>query len=145
MTYGIRRTTDPADVARQTDKHMHKLLCFWPDDWVKSPDNYSIVDDHGNISLLDYVQEGIYEVHIYYEDTGAEAFARAAAMLDWIFRETPARLLVGKTPVLERAAWYFARKLGFKRVAVIDTEWGPMYMSTMSKEQWHGIQTQAAP
>jgi len=138
MIYGIRRTTNPADVDRQTSKHMHKLLCFWPEDWVKSPVNYSIVDNHGNIALLDYVREGIYEVHIYYEDTGKEAFDRARAMLDWIFQETPAQLLVGKTPVLEKAAWFFARKLGFKRVSVIETNWGPMYMSSLSKGQWLG-------
>lgn len=135
--YGIRRTFDPADVARQTDKHMGELLCFWPPDWVGSELNYAIVDNHGNISLLDYVTPRIYEVHIYYEDKGREAFDRARAMLDWIFAETPALMLVGKTPVLHKAAWFFARKLGFKRTAVIDTAFGPMYMSTLAKDQWN--------
>lgn len=134
--YGIRRTFDPTDVARQTDKHMQDLPCFWPEDWVRAEQNYSIVDDHGNISLMDYVRPGVYETHIYFEDRGGEALRRALAMVDWAFENTEAQLLVGKTPVLHKAAWYLTRKLGFKRVSVIDTAWGPMYMSTLSKVDW---------
>jgi len=122
---------------------MHKLPCFWPEDWVKSPLNYSIVDNHTNLILLDYVQEGVYEVHIYFEDRGAEALTRANAIKDWIFHQTPARLLIGKTPVLEKGAWLFARLVGFKRVGVIDTKWGSQFMSSLSKEQWNESRNKA--
>jgi hypothetical protein len=137
--YGIRRTFDPTDVSRQTDKHMHKLLCFWPDDWVGSDKNYALIDDHDNIGLMDYSRPYVYEVHIYFTDRGAEALARLKAMRDWVFENTDAVLLVGKTPVLEKGAWLLTRLAGFKRIGLIDTTWGPMHMSTLSKDDWRGL------
>jgi hypothetical protein len=31
---------------------MEDLPCFWPEDWVSSPLNYALIDNHGNIGLL---------------------------------------------------------------------------------------------
>lgn len=134
--YGIRRTFDPADVAQQTDKHMHKMMCFWPPSWIEDRRNWALIDDHNNVGLMDYYKPFIYEVHIYFEDRGAEALARLKGLRDWTFENTDAALLVGKTPVLEKGAWLLTRLAGFKRTGNIDTAWGPMHMSTLSKEDW---------
>ncbi len=137
--YGIRRTFDPEDVARQTNKHMEKLPCFWPDDWVASDKNYALIDDHNNIGLMDYYKPGIYEVHIYFEDRGKEALDRLKGMRDWVFHNTDATVLVGKTPVLEKGAWLLTRLAGFTRVGTIETRFCPMFMSTLSKEDWQKL------
>lgn len=134
--YGIRRTFEPQDIHRQTSKHMAKLPCFWPDDWVGCHLNYALIDDHDNIGLMDYVKPGVYEVHIYFEDRGGEALARLKAMRDWVFTETPALQLIGKTPVLERGAWLLIRLAGFRRVGMADTRFGPMHLSQLTKEMW---------
>lgn len=134
--YNIRRTFDPEDVARQTDKHMHKLPCFWPPDWVASEKNYALIDDHNNIGLMDYYRPFIYETHIYFEDRGKEALARLKGMIAWAFLNTDAKVLVGKTPVLEKGAWMLTRLSGMKKVGMIDTAFGPMHMSALTKEQW---------
>lgn len=139
MSYGIRRTFDPADVARQTDKHMYKLPCFWPESWVKDEKNYALIDDHNNVGLMDYYRPYIYEVHIYFEDRGGEALERLKGMRDWVFQNTDAGALVGKTPVLEKGAWLLTRLAGFKRIGMVETSFGPMHHSLLTKEEWQKI------
>ena len=87
---------------------------------------------------MDYYRPFIYEVHIYFEDRGAAALRRLKGMRDWTFQNTDAALLVGKTPVLEKGAWLLTRLAGFKRTGTIETSFGPMHMSTLSKEDWYG-------
>lgn len=135
--YNIRRTFDPSEVAQQTDKHMWKLPCFWPPDWVGSDKNYALIDDHNNVGLMDYYRPFIYETHIYFEDRGGEALRRVKAMIGWAFENTDALMLVGKTPVLEKGAWLLTRMSGMKRISTIDTAWGPMHMSALTKEEWY--------
>ncbi len=139
--YGIRRTFEPEDVARQTDKHMHKLPCFWPPDWVQCDKNYAIIDDHGNVGLMDYYRPHIYEVHIYFEDRGKEALLRLKGMRDWVFQNTDANALVGKTPVMEKGAWLLTRLAGFKRVGMLETLWGPMHHSLLTRKEWECLKT----
>lgn len=134
--YGIRRTFNAEEVDAQTRKHMHELPCFWPESWVSSEKNFAFIDDHGNIGLLDYQGPGLYEPHLYFSDRGREAMNRAEAMIDWTFQTTPAKTLIGKTPILCKGAWFIVRWLGFQRLGVIETDFSPCYLSRMTKEMW---------
>lgn len=137
--YGVRRTSDPEDVDRQTRKCMESLPCFWPPDWIASPRNYALIDDHDNIGLLDYKSSGIYEPHLYFSDRGNEALARATAMIAWTFDNTDVEELQGETPILCKGAWWVVRKIGFKRTGLIRNEYGPMLCSLMTREMWQEI------
>lgn len=143
--YGIRRTWDWQDVDNQTRKYMHELPCFWPEDWVSSPLNWALIDDHGNLGLLDYQHPillsgeygSAYEPHYYFNDRGGEALRRAKAMIRFVFDKTDALSLIGKTPILKKGAWYIVRMIGFKRTRLLQTEHGPMIESIMTKEMWN--------
>ena len=134
--YGIRRTFNPEDIDRQTRPVMESLPCFWPPDWVASENNWALIDDHGNIGLLDYQRPGVYEPHLYFSDRGREALDRAKAMIAWVFDNTDAQELRGKTPILKRGAWWVVRMIGFKRTGMGHTEYCPVYESVMTREMW---------
>ena len=135
--YGIRRTFNPEDIDRQTRPVMESLPCFWPPDWVASENNWALIDDHGNIGLLDYQRPGVYEPHLYFSDRGREALDRAKAMIAWVFDNTDAQELRGKTPILKRGAWWVVRMIGFKRTGMGHTEYCPVYESIMTRDMWH--------
>lgn len=118
---------------------MADLPCFWPADWVASEKNYAFIDDHGNIGLLDWKSPGVYEPHLYFSDRGGEALARATAMIAYTFAETDAQVLNGHTPILCKGAWYIVRKIGFKRVGLVTTDFGPEYVSVMTRSMWDEI------
>lgn len=135
-TRGIRRTFAAADVAAQTDKAMLDLPCFWPEDWVKAEQHYSIRDEAGNISLLEYVSPGVYHPHIYFSARGREALDIAKEMLHWAFIMTPAEVMIGETPILAKNAWWLVRQLGFKPQGLAASEWGPLRLSRLTKQQF---------
>ena len=135
-TRGVRRTFAAADVAAQTDKVMHELPCFWPASWVEARENYSIVDNDGNVSLLEYVSPGVYHPHLYFSARGREAVSVAKEMLTWIFNMTPAEVLLGETPILAKGAWWVVRQLGFEPMGLAASEWGPIRLSRMTKERF---------
>jgi len=115
---------------------MADLPCFWPPDWVSDTRNYAITDARGNIGLLDYVKEGVYEPHFYFEDRGARALSTAKAMLQWVFENTAATELRGKTPILQKGAWWITRRVGFVPCGIEASEWGPLRLSYMTRELW---------
>lgn len=118
---------------------MADLPCFWPPDWVSDERNYALVDDHGNVGLLDYVSEGVYEPHLYFTDRGMEALNRAKEMITWVFQNTKAVRLNGQTPILQKGAWWLARKLQFQKLGTAQSEWGPMRLSCMTRERWEEL------
>lgn len=130
------RTHDAADVDYQTRKVMDTLLHFCPEVWIADPRNIAVKDDHGNIGLLDYVAPQIYEPHLYFEDRGKEALDRAKKMLTWVFENTDALELHGFTPIYQKGAWLFVRKIGFKRLGLVEGGHCPCYASLMTKEMW---------
>ena len=135
-TRGVRRTFAAADVAAQTDKAMLDLPCFWPEDWVAAEQNYAIIDNDGNIALLEYVSPGVYHPHIYFSARGREAIEVAKEMLHWVFTMTDAEELLGETPILAKNAWFVVRQVGFKPQGLAASEWGPLRLSRMTKQQF---------
>jgi hypothetical protein len=78
----------------------------------------------------------VYEPHLYFSDRGREAIDRARSMIEWVFLNTPALELHGKTPIMCRGAWYVARQCGFKRLKIIQTDYSPMYLSILTRGMW---------
>lgn len=88
-----------------------------------------------NVAIFEEVSSGVYRGHYFFNEArGKAAIALSTEMLNWIFNK--AEIIVGLTPVENRAACFLSRRLGFQSQGVVESFAGPMEMFIMTKQQW---------
>lgn len=103
-----------------------------------NPGNICLGDDDG-MALFGYRGHGVYEGHYLFSSTcrGKAALERSRKFLAEMFTKHGARLIVGETPLSDRAARHFTNALGFTRQGVSFAPDGrPVVVYHMERERW---------
>jgi len=90
-----------------------------------------------NLALFEYQKEGVYTGHYFFKVKGKEAVTLAKEALHVIFREV--KVIIGLTPVDNKAARWMSRHLGFKSQGVVQTYVGDMELFSMTKQDWENM------
>lgn len=91
------------------------------------------------VALFGYRGNGVYEGHYLFTPAlrGKRALAIARLMLAHMFTTRGARVIVGETPVSDRAARHFTSALGFtRRGTTTDTQGRPCVVYEMDRASW---------
>lgn len=110
---------------------------FPASEWLEREENIALTDGDGSFALFEYIKPGIYYGHYFFSVKGKEAVGLSKEFLSEIFKT--ARIVVGLTPVDNKAARWMSRHIGFKSQGIIDTDMGPHEMFMMTREEYDGL------
>lgn len=102
-----------------------------PSHWLAPPNIVVIDGDNAMVFLWRWI--GIYEVHILFTASGAEAIRLCRSMLDSIIE---AQMILAVIPKNLRHVILFARRFGFKSRGEIETIEGLCEMYQLELVQW---------
>lgn len=105
--------------------------------WLASPANIPF-DCDGDITLFEGEGNGIFEIHILYKSTGADAVRAAKTAMGWLFDTHDARMIFGMVPIFQKHVNLIARWSGMKPVGMRETAHGVCDMFVLPKEMWKG-------
>ncbi len=94
-----------------------------------------VLQDGQNFGILVKENEGVYSGHWLFEARGKEALRIATNMLRASF-DSDVKIILGLTPVDNKAAIWFNRRLGFKSQGIIETVRGDEEMFILTKEDF---------
>lgn len=110
--------------------------------WVSNPNNFSLVDNFGNVALFEDCGGQTYSGHYFFLSRGKEAKAQAIEALRLIFERYHAEVVKGLTPLTHKAALYMNGQLGFKKYGETVTPKGLHAVVVLTKAGFtakHGI------
>lgn len=110
---------------------------FHPAEWLEREENIALTDGEGSFALFEFVKPGIYYGHYFFHKKGKEAVRLSETFLAEIFQT--AKIVVGLTPVANKAARWMSRHIGFKSQGVVDTDMGEHEMFMLTKEEFNGL------
>lgn len=129
------RTYDPAVVEAATAQVKDDLKGRPVSEWLADPENIAMVNDKGDIGLLEKRGSGVYCPHMFFFSRGPAAVKAGAAFLTEAF-EHGAKILIGFTPLDKRGAVRLVKHLGLTILGEEDIDGRPHMISTLTKEQW---------
>ena len=130
------RSFDASELQKAVEPFL-PLEGFHPVEWLAREENIALTDGEGSFALFEFVKPGIYYGHYFFKKKGEEAVRLSQEFLSEIF-ET-AKIVVGLTPVDNKAARWMSRHIGFKSQGIVDTDMGPHEMFMMTKEEYDGL------
>ena len=100
--------------------------------------------DYNNIALTngdDYClfeldSPGVYSGHYFCNNHGRKVIDFSKECLNYIFTETPCRVLKGLTPEDKKAAKWMSRQVGFTSYGIVTTDLGPHTLFILTKKEW---------
>ena len=106
----------------------------------------SFILDHNNIvikngsdyGVFEFTTFGTYTGHYFFKSRGRAAITSGKQILNELFNEQGACLVIGFTPCEYKAAKWMNRQLGFKPGPAVDTPEGLCQLFTLTKEQYSG-------
>lgn len=105
-------------------------------EWVANPENVAVTFPDGGLVLFDAEGGRMYEAHVLLKARGAEAIRQGKAACAEMFEKHGAEVLLGLTPDFLKAARFFARKVGFQSLGMVETAEGPCEVFQMIKGQF---------
>lgn len=104
-------------------------------DWLENPENIAMVNDRGDVGLLECRGGGVYCPHMFFFSRGKDAVKAGAEFLTEAF-ELGAKVLVGMTPLDKKGAVWLVKHLGLTIVGNQDIDGRPHMISTLIKKDW---------
>lgn len=104
-------------------------------DWVNDPRNIPIVEGD-DITLFDFEDTGLYQIHFLYESRGRKAIDAAKQAIDRIFEFHGAKGIFGIVPNFRRDVKLLARWTGMKYAGKRSTDCGPCELFILSRDMW---------
>lgn len=110
---------------------------FEPLAFILNHDNIVIKNglDYG---VFEFTTFGTYTGHYFFKSRGRAAIDSGKQILDELFNEHGACLVIGFTPCEYKAAKWMNRQLGFKPGPTVETPEGTCQLYTLTKEQHNG-------
>lgn len=133
----LERSFD-ADVMSKTLSNYPEIVDndFNASEWLADLRNIAIASDDSFGVLEPLNADGVYEVHIFFEVRGKEAFDLAIAMLHEVFDNYEVRCLVALTPEFKPRMAEINKQLGFKEYQSIVKDGIPTKVFAMSIDEF---------
>lgn len=134
------RTTNKNVVVEAVSQYAQAIDNFDPESWLMFEDNIALTNEHGDIALFernDLNPVSVYG-HYFFWSRGRQAINAAKQFLEELFTTKHYRveIIIGLTPVDNRAALWMNRQLGFKEVDTLRGPEGDVRMVTLTKQDW---------
>lgn len=133
----IYRSTDTEQFERQMEEFRDIIEDLDVKGWLENPNNICLVDDRGNIGLLDYASPGLYNVHCFFQDRGKDAIKHGRAMLKYAFHYDEVKVMRGLTPLKLIGARWFNRKMGMQSEGVLYYGDEPSELFILTKQMFN--------
>lgn len=135
QTLMCHRTYNPLTVRKTVDKYANQTVGFVPEVWLADRRNIALVNDNGDIGLMEYDKDGVYFGHEFFNSRGKDALKAAREMIETFFTEHPVLVIQGLTPIERKGARWLNRQIGFTSHRIIDTDLeGPCELFILTKE-----------
>ena len=115
----ITISKDTEQFVRHMEQHRDIIDDMDTKAWIENPFNICFVDDRGNYGLLNFVEQGIYDGHLFFVDKGRDAIKHAKKMLDYAFSIEGIEVMRGLVPLRYKAARWFNRQIGQKSFGTV--------------------------
>lgn len=109
---------------------------FAPSDYI------ALIDDQGNMLLVEEWADKAYEIHWLIRCRGRKAITAGVDFLRHLYQEFDARTVTGQVPASRRAARWFSRQVGGRSNGIIATELGEVESFSQTRQEFeaqHGI------
>lgn len=131
------RSFDWRDMERVVSKYKEAWIGFDPQELIENEDNILVTDGEGNYGLFEFEMPGVYYGHYLFTARGPDnTYEVARTLLAFFFREFPAMEVRGLTPVEHKGALRLNKRLGFTFHGVVDTEAGPHFEVSLTKDDF---------
>lgn len=139
----IKRSLNPEDMRKAVEPYPDIIEpCYDFESWVLNPDNI-MLKSGDNIGLAVKEYPGIYAGHYFFKVKGKEALILAKEMMSYLIEHYDCKAFIGVTPISNKAARWFNRKLGFTSGGLVETVKGLHEIFTLTaidfKEKQNGI------
>lgn len=135
------RTYDVEKVKAATAQYAHEIVGFEPEDWLANPLNIALINDNGDVALLEHQVslKNTVCAHYFFFSRGKEAVKTGQKLMREVFETTYVETITGLTPEDNKGALWMNRRLGLKEHGQVDTEIGPCRFVMITKEQWKDL------
>lgn len=131
----MNRTKDLMKVALHMLPYMEGLQGFYPDKWLLNDDNYAL-SDKDDFALFETDGNDVHFGHYFCSSRGKKAKDFSLKCIEYMFTETPCKVIKGLTPEHLRGARWMARQLGFTSYGILETSNGPHELFILTKKEW---------
>ncbi len=102
--------------------------------WLATPGNIYVIDEAGNVALLDAEGEDEYQIHVLCVERGNQARDFILSVFQHMFEDRGAELIFGLVPDFRRDVKCMARLTGMKFVNTHMTEHGSCDLFVLPKK-----------
>lgn len=132
-----RLTTDDFEIFLEVMDQYLPIRGLDPVQWLIHPDNIAVYDGNDNLALFETQGNGVVCGHYFFNTArGKEAYELSIKVLDYIFDKTDIKVISGLTPIDHKGAKWMNRRLGFKKIGVVETEAGPHEIYYLTREDY---------
>ena len=108
-------------------------------DWVLDSRNIGLINDLGDITLFQYLEDGKYFGHFFYQSRGKQAIETAEEVLKEVFKNYPVEVIIGLTPITHLGARWLSKRIGFKEHGIINGLSGKEVLFIMTKSEYQEV------
>lgn len=130
------RTYNKELVCTAITQYSEHIQGFYPDEWLKTERNIALTNDREDIALFEYAKPGVVMGHYFFFSRGRQAVNAAVDFINELFNDYSVEVIIGLTPLTNKAAKWMNRRLGFKFLGIVKTEIEPCEIVMMSKKDW---------
>jgi len=133
----ISRTYDPTYLSKASSNLSYDVVGLNPDKLTGDLFNITLVNSDGDVTLFEYVSEGLYEGHYFLMSRGPKALRVCKDMLEKIFSdEYNVFAIIGYTPSDNKGALRMNKALGFVEGLTLNRGVGDETFFSLTKEQY---------
>lgn len=134
------RTTDVNLVGRAMAQYPPAIQAVDPQQWLMFEDNVALTNDNKDVAMFERnesIPSSVYG-HYFFWSRGKEAVKAGREFLKELFttKHYGVEVVIGLTPVDNKAALWMNRQLGFKQIDTLRGPEGDVVMVTLTKQDW---------
>lgn len=134
------RTLDLDLVTEAMSQYPPALAAVDPESWLMWEDNVALTNDNKDVALFERSETSPTSVygHYFFWSRGKEAIKAGKEFLEELFatKHYGVEVVIGLTPVDNKAALWMNRQLGFKEIDTLRGPDGDVRMATLTKQDW---------
>ena len=134
----VIRTTNEQIVKQAIAAYTEEIVGLNVSEWLGNEKNIALTNSYGDVAMFEHQQMLHNTVcgHYFFFSRGRQAITAGQQFLQELFANYYPEIIVGATPVDNRAALWMNRQLGFKEHGTLETEVGPCKFVMLTKNQW---------
>ncbi len=131
------RTYDVGLLKEATDPYKEGFKGFDAEKLIGNRMNIVLTNADRDIAIFERERPSVATGHYFFNSRGRKAINAANVFLSEVFGDPyDVRMVIGMTPIDNRAALWMNRQLGFKNIEVMDTINGPMQFVILTRREW---------